>query len=518
MKEEMIHNWKEKLPDFKEKTDDFYAGNLDKGSYKGYSGYFGSYAQKDGMCSMLRLRTPGGRLDGQRLRKLAEILRTYQVKRMHFTTCQTIQLHDLKRQVLYPLMEQALDDGFVIMGGGGDFPRNIMASPLSGVQQEECFDVMPYALAASDYVMTLIDAPKMPRKLKVAFSNSSENVTHATYRDLGFVANEDGTFTVYSAGGLGGFPKLGIRVAEHVDPSQILYHIKAMRMLFCKFGNYENRAKARTRFMQEKFENPASYREAYEEMLREVLQSGEQLTLDAATAAMGVTKTGDGSRVSGPQVISQKQEGLFAVAYHPIGGQPDVKTFLNLCDLLTDKKDVELRLSPDETAYIINLTGSEAMQVLSVIEGDQAHSAFEASVACIGASTCQVGVRDSQALLRNCVEAVRSAQLSEDALPQIHISGCPSSCGTHQTSKVGFRGGMKRVDGKPQSAFVLTVDGSEYQEQESLGHEVGAILEEKIPEFLVEVGETVTASGLSFPAWYATHAQEFEAIAMKYVE
>ena len=30
------------------------------------------------------------------------------------------------------------------------------------------------------------------------------------------VANEDGTFDVYSAGGLGGFPKLGVKVADHI--------------------------------------------------------------------------------------------------------------------------------------------------------------------------------------------------------------------------------------------------------------------------------------------------------------
>ena len=58
----------------------------------------------------------------------------------------------------------------------------------------------------------------MPRKLKVCFSNSPANVTHATYRDLGFVARPDGTFDVYSAGGLGNNPRFGVKVAEGVEP------------------------------------------------------------------------------------------------------------------------------------------------------------------------------------------------------------------------------------------------------------------------------------------------------------
>lgn len=513
-----IDEWKQKLPEFQQKTDAFFAGELDKGSYKGYSGYFGSYAQKGGQVSMLRLRTPAGRITKDKLAVIADMLRTHEVPRLHFTTCQTIQLHDLKTDALYPLMEEALDNDIIIMGGGGDYPRNTMCAPLSGVEQGEYFDVLPYAEAAADYALTLIDAEKMPRKLKVAFSNSPANAPHATYRDLGFVANEDGTFDVYSAGGLGGFPKLGVKVAEHIEPDQILYYIKAMWLTFRTYGNYENRAKARTRYMQDALGGPENYADAYNEKLREVYDSDDDLTLPADFAGEGITKVGDGSTVTDPRVISQKQEGLYTVAYHPIGGQPDKDVFLALCDLICEIPEAELRLAPDETAYIVNLTGTEAVRVLALTEEDAAHSPFEASVSCIGSSTCQVGVRDSQALLRASVAAVRAANIPANALPKLHISGCPSSCGTHQTSHIGFRGGMKKVDGKPESAFVLSVDGCELQGKESLGRELGAILDTDIPKFLVEVGQKVAASGMDFDTWYADNADTFAAIAQTYID
>ena len=91
--------------------------------------------------------------------------------------------------------------------------------------------------------MTLIKTVKMPRKLKVAFSNSPANRTHATFRDLGFVAREDGTFDVYSAGGLGNNAKMGVLVAEGVEGSKILYYIRAMVDLFTTYGNYETEPK-----------------------------------------------------------------------------------------------------------------------------------------------------------------------------------------------------------------------------------------------------------------------------------
>ena len=44
---------------------------------------------------------------------------------------------------------------------------------------------------------------------------------------------------------------MGVLVDEHVQATEILYYIRAMIETFCQHGNYENRAKARTRFMQE---------------------------------------------------------------------------------------------------------------------------------------------------------------------------------------------------------------------------------------------------------------------------
>ena len=322
--------WKEELPAFREQTDAFYAGELNKGAYKGFSGYYGSYAQKDGKASMLRLRMPAGRVTRERLAFVARTVREYGVPRVHFTTCQTMQLHDLTPENLYPIMEEALDAGIVIMGGGGDFPRNVMCSPLSGLEEGEYFDVLPWAEAAGDYLLQFIKAEKMPRKLKVGFSNSPANRTHATYRDLGFVARPDGTFDVYSAGGLGNNPRFGVKVGEAVAPEKILYYIKAMWLTFRAYGNYENRGRARTRYMQEACGGPEAYAKAYAEKLAEVF-AGEKLELDVTPHP--VTKKDDGIRIKGRWVIPQKQNGLYAVAWHPLGGQPDLSVLCALSDL-----------------------------------------------------------------------------------------------------------------------------------------------------------------------------------------
>ena len=145
---------------------------------------------------MLRRRMTGRRLTKDRLRFLAEDIKEHQIDRAKMTTCQTIQLHNLTGDAVVDLMKKAVDVN-IITRGGGDFPRNVMVNPLSGVEQNEYFDVFPWAEAAAEYMLTLIETLHLPRKLKVAFSNNESNVTHATFRDLGFVARKNGR-TFYS--------------------------------------------------------------------------------------------------------------------------------------------------------------------------------------------------------------------------------------------------------------------------------------------------------------------------------
>lgn len=507
-------SWKKYLPEFKEKTAAFYAGELSKAEYKGFSGLYGSYAQKGGQASMLRLRMPAGRVTKEKLAFVAETIRKYQVDCVHFTTCETIQLHNLDQETVTEVIEKALDAGIITMGGGGDFPRNVMCSPLSGVEADEYFDVLPWAEEAGRYLMNFIMAEKMPRKLKVCFSNSPANIPHATYRDLGFVATKEGTFDVYSAGGLGNNARMGVKVAEGVEPERILYYIKAMWLTFRAYGNYENRGKARTRYMQETLGGAEQYKAAYQEKLKEVFESGEELNISVQPKK--ITKADAGVRVSGKRILPQKQPGLYTVIWHPIGGQPKPESLCALSDVIADMEEVELRLAPDETAYIINLTGEEAEKVLAAT-ADSAETLFETSVSCIGANICQVGLRDSQGLLKACVEAVSKAKIPDGALPQIHISGCPSSCGTHQTGAIGFRGAVKSIDKKPIPAFVLYVNGCERQGKEAFGYELGTVLEEKIPELLVKLGKTVAQSGMDYDTWNRGNPEGLAFVAAEYL-
>ena len=128
-----------------------------------------------------------------------------------------------------------------------------------------------------------------------------------------------------------------------------------------------------------------------------------------------------------------------------------------------------------------------------------------------------MGLRDSQGLLHACIEAVRAADIPDGALPQMHISGCPSSCGTHQIGAIGFRGASKNVDGKAQSAYVFYAGGCDRQGEEAMGGEIGTMLEADIPAFLVRLGKTVAESGMRYDQWLEANPQGVSELAKEYL-
>ena len=500
-----LETYQSEIREFSDKIASFAQGGIDQKAYKGYSGGMGSYAQRDQSKHMLRFRLPGGRLTLERLKFLADTVENWGVDRLKLTTCETIQLHDLAPEQVPAIMEAAVSAGIYTKGGGGDNPRNVISSPLSGVQIGEAFDVNPWAEAVTAYLLSICREIHMPRKLKIAFSNGADDSVHSAFRDMGFQANPDGTFSVRIAGGLGAArPSMGVLVEESADPKDILCYVKAMVDTFCQHGNYENRAKARTRYMQDSL-GPDGLKDAYLANFAAAKSAGG-LELDLKPAA--VEKAPDGS-ISHKRAIPQKQAGLYAVSYHPIGGGLPVSKPAELYGVLKDMPLTECRVTPDETLYIINLTGREAEKVLAVT-GDGAETVFEHSVACIGATVCQQGVRDSQGLLQAAVSAVREAGIPDGALPRICISGCPSSCAAHQAGEIGFQGGVKLSDGKPQPAFRMFLGGS----NTAFGELAGVILEKDIPALLIELGRAASAEGWS--SWSASHQTELNGIISKY--
>lgn len=512
MNKELYQKIKLEIAEFREKALSYERKEISLKDFKGYSGGFGSYGERGGNSFMVRLRMNQGRVTKEKLNFVVEMAKKYQIKKIHFTTCETIQLHNLTADAVADIMLEALDKDIVCRGGGGDFPRNVMCTPLSGVNKEETFDVLPYASAVSDYLLTLIHTVKLPRKLKVAFENTSTNSVHATFRDLGFVAKANGNFDVYCAGGLGQNPKMGVLVATDAKPNQVLYYVQAMVDTFVENGNYTNRAKARTRYMQETL-GVEGLKTIYNQHLTRLLNT-EGLTINPLSFSF--TKEGSTTDLKDWRLIAQNKEGLYAVMFHPLGGDIKLEELEALAGVISKFAEVELRIGPDQSVYVINLSGTEAEEVLKVTNFG-AKNIFETSVSCVGSTICQVGLRDSNGLLNSLIAEFRREDSLSDFLPRIHVSGCPSSCGTQQIGELGFQGSFKLIDKRPEPAFILSVCGNDLATKEKFGTPVGTILQTNIYAFLKELALLLKQNSKAFTNFYLEDKEKFDLLLQKYL-
>ncbi len=482
---------------FEDATDRFYAKEMGVKEYKSISGGMGSYAQRGGEKGMVRLRLAGGRITKEKLDFICKCIEEHKPEMIHLTTCQSVQLHGLGPESIKKIVSNAPSVGIHTFGGGGDFPRNVTATPLSGLINASKIDVMPYASQTEAYLLSLAETVRLPRKLKVGFSSTLENITDATARDLGFVARNDSLFDVYSGGGLGKDPKLGLLIAEAVSPENIPAYLDAMFRMFAEHGNYENRSKARVRYMRDDLSDD-EYVKIFNEYVTKNLSDTNFPKFDTISEGK-IEKIGDGTVPVSKRSKPQCQDGLFYVIYHPLGGDPTPQKMLEIRDAIKDIEGAEIRISPNETMYIVNLTDAEADHIAN-ITSDGSNTVFEASVPCVGRTICQIGLRDSPGLLGELIKMEKEEGFADRILPMVRISGCPNSCAAHQVGTTSLCGAPS-IEG--QEAFSVFVNGSHVLGKERLGENIGNVKVSDIPEMFKKIGYAVTDSNSgSFLEWY----------------
>ena len=166
---------------------------------------------------------------------------------------------------------------------------------------------------------------------------------------------------------------------------------------------------------------------------------------------------------------------------------------------------VEARIAPDQALFFINLTADEARKIAELTD-DSAKNDFRRSVSCVGSTICQIGMQDSNGLLKDIFAHLEEKGIDTRKLPRLHISGCPHSCGTHQIGEIGFHGAVKLVDKKPMVAFILVDGGSEHMGSENFGKMAGNIVATRIPEFLESLANILNESPEpDFGTWRMTH-------------
>ena len=205
------------------------------------------------------------------------------------------------------------------------------------------------------------------------------------------------------------------------------------------------------------------------------------------------------------------------IQYKPLVGTPPIDVFVKLFEYVGGLEETEIRICGDESVYIVNLTGEEADAVAAIIADTHAKNKFEQTVSCVGATICQIGFQDSSGLVKLIKETLEAEGLSTDRLPQLHVSGCPSSCGTHQVGSLGFHGFTKVVDKQPQPAFKVFVNGNGEVEGQRKSDELGVITVTDIPKFFIDLVKALEEANQDFDTWKDQQPEAFQVVLSKYL-
>ena len=481
----------------------FLAGTTSYEAFRGQRVPQGLYEQRVPGTYMLRLRLPGGMVTAEQLAGLASLAEAQGCRRLHLTTREALQCHDLPLEAAVAIQQGLPALGLSARGTGGNTVRNVTADPLAGVAQDEAFDVRPWAMATTRALLEQEAADHLPRKFKVVFSGSEADRTGAGVADLGFIARlQDGAkgFLVLGGGGLGGRPIPAMELLPWIPAAEAPRIALAMLQLFATHGDRANKAVARLRHVRHRLGDADFGTLCREAIAREPARPvTPPPVLPPVTTASGTALPDHLMGV--PGIIAQGQPGRFSLRLAPPLGDLPPEALAAVAWAATQWADPVLRSGLDQELWLTGIAGNRLQAVLDALAGYHLGlpgDRRQRIPACAGADTCKLGLLRS----RPCAAAIADRLEAEGLhLDGIRISGCPNSCGRHLVAHIGLQGRVRKVEGRLLPCYEV-LQGGRLGAAASIATRLGTVPAKRIPDLMVAV-----ARGGDLATEVARHAE-----------
>lgn len=446
---------------------------------------------------MMRLKVPNGILNSHQLRYFTKIMAPYGNDGCaDITTRMNLQFRGIKLDDAADICDGLYDVGLTSFMSGMDNVRNMVGSPIAGIDPLEMIDTRPFCHQINDMITNnrrgRPELANLPRKFNICVSGSRDDFAHTHINDLGFIPmKHEQTGEIGFNVVIGGL--FSIKRNEEAIPmdvwlpqDDIVDFCEAVLIWFRDNGDRKNRMAARLMYMIDKL-TMEGFREAMEK------QFGKPL-LRAMSGDEEYSKPMQRRSVLG--IHPQKQEGLSWVGACVPAGRLFTPDFAILADLADEYSGGELRMTVEQNIIFPNVK-NERLDELS------AHPIFERYqirpgkiagnlVSCTGAQFCGLALIETKNRAIELADTLdRTVEVPRDV--RIHWTGCMNSCGQVQVADIGLMGAAARVDGKAVEGVKIFVGGKIGEEAE-LGEQitkkpVAADLKELVPmmqDLLVE--------------------------------
>ena len=390
---------------------------------------------------MLRLRVPGGILSAHQLRGLAKMAADWGSGRADITTRANLQIREFQPKDIVRVLNALQTLGLTARGSGADNIRNITASPTTGLDPTELYDVAPLANALHHYILNSRDMYGLPRKFNVAFDSGGAISVLADTNDIGFLATRVAERRTVPAGvyfrvllcGITGHKQFAEDCGLLLRPEQTVAVTAAMIRVFADNGDRTDRKKARLKYLVYRWGVDRFLAETEKRLAFPLIR----LSAEECEPRYRIDRAGHIG------VHQQIQPNLNYVGVSvPVGRLP-VAQMLALADVADQFGTGELRLTVWQNLLIPNISEDRIEAALAAIRAAgldcTAGAVMRGTVACTGNRGCKFAATDTKS------HAVALANLLDARFPieqpvNLHVTGCPHSCAQHYIGDIGLLG------------------------------------------------------------------------------
>ena len=469
------------IVDLEKKIREFRDGKIHDEKFRSLRLARGIYGQRQPGVQMIRIKLPFGKVSFKQFLRIADISDEYASSNLHLTTRQDIQIHYVSLDRTPELWAKLEQDDITLREACGNTVRNVTASPTSGIDPNEPFDVSPYAYATFKYFLRNPICQEMGRKFKIAFSSSDADTAFTYIHDLGFIPKlilKEGKevlgFKVLFGGGLGAQPSIAHIVNEFLPEDQLIPYIESTLRVFDRHGERSNRNKARMKFLvaklgldevlsliaQERVANRTKHFNIDRDTV-DLPQIPDKIDLEDVHISDQLIY----QRWLDTNVFEQKQHGFYGVYIKVTTGDIPTSKARKFIAAINGLVADEIRITINQ-GLLLKYVRKEALPVLfeRLKDLDFVKPGFDSVsdiTTCPGTDTCNLGISNSTELARVLEDLISEEfdELIENQDIKIKISGCMNSCGQHGLAHIGFHGSSLKAAGKVVPAAQVLLGG-----------------------------------------------------------
>jgi sulfite reductase beta subunit-like hemoprotein len=419
--------------------------------------WYGIYQQRPKTGHfMMRLKVPGGAVNVAQMRAVAAVTRQFARGVADITTRQDFQMHWLTIEDIPEVVEQLKNVGLTTMGACGDVTRNVVSSPLAGIDPDEVLNPLPLVNAATELFAGNREYADLPRKHKMLITGSRQSgqVEIQEIAIYGVKRRDDGSVGYHCrvGGGLSTEPHLGQHLGVFITPEEALNVLEKITAIYRDHGYRKSRKHARLKYLVADW-GAEKFRARLEEYLGYKLRDAEP--------EEGYTP-GYQDRLG---VHDQPQEGLSFIGVPVVTGRLNSDQIDEIANLAEEFGSGDIRLTVMQSFYLINIPREKVPDVVARLAAIglpvEVSAVQRGIIACTGIEFCNLAVTETKARAKTIANQLDGmVQWKDSEFFRINVNGCPNSCGQHWIADVGLQGCTKKVDGQLVEHYDMFLGGT----------------------------------------------------------